>query len=693
MGRSSDVVLLTFAKDNRLRTKRKAFDLLLTTHDLAMTLLRPLSSPEITQLKKQGCSATDWTSIKVRESFSAERIVNVHFSGKIELGNSEGIFTLAGGIPSPAGIYNATLHNCRIGNETRISNATIANYNIGNHCLIDNVWELVTEGTTSFGNGIAVNVLNETGGREVVIYDGLSVQTAYLQAFYRHRPKLIQQLKSLITQYTVQVTSETGTVGDNCRILRCGSLKNLRIGDSASIEGTTKLVNGTVQSSTGLPSYIGDGVIADHFIMTQGACIESGTMVSHTFIGQAVHLARQFSAVHSLFFSYSQGEHGEACAAFAGPFTVTHHKSTLLIGGYYSFMNAGSGTNQSNHLYRLGPIHQGILERGCKTGSNSYIMWPSRVGSFSLIVGKHARHADTADLPFSYLVENKKETYLMPGATLGNVGTIRDSQKWKKRNTLNDDVRTDIINSNLFSPYTLGKILRGLEILKELQSKPSDLYLYNGVRIKGSALGKGIAFYENAVLKHLGDRMMKRLSEAPFSSMQEIKQILKPNSEEGLGEWIDIAGAIIPQTKAETLVTNIESGKINSLLNLESCWKELHAAYDAMSWNWLVNLTEQHLGKNVAVWTRSDLTQLINDSLDAIVKFDQQLLEDTRKEFSQEIQTGCGIDGNNIVKNADFEAVRGKFENHPMVSYIREHIDIKRQMAETLRIKLEEIGQ
>ncbi|WP_243347581.1 DUF4954 family protein [Parabacteroides sp. FAFU027] len=658
-----------------------------------MTLLRPLSSSEISQLKKQGCSATDWTSIKVRESFSAERIVNVQFSGKIELGNPEGEFTLAGGIPAPGGIYNATLHNCRIGNQTRIANTTIANYNIGNHCLIEQVGELVTDGVSSFGNCTEVNVLNETGGREVVIYDGLSVQTAYLQAFYRHRPALIKQLKLIIAKYTAQVTSTTGTIGDNCRIVRCGSLKNLCIGDSASIEGATKLVNGTVQSSAELPAHIGDGVMADHFIMAKGACMESGAMVSHAFVGQAVHLARQFSAVHSLFFSYSQGEHGEACAAFAGPFTVTHHKSTLLIGSYYSFMNAGSGTNQSNHLYRLGPIHQGILERGCKTGSDSYIMWPSRVGAFSMIVGKHTRHADTADLPFSYLVENKKETYLMPGATLGNVGTIRDAQKWKKRNTLSDEVRTDIINSNLFSPYTLGKILRGLEILKELQSKPSDLYLYNGVRIKGYSLGKGIAFYENAILKHLGDRLMKRLSDAPFSSMQEVKQILKPNSEEGLGEWIDIAGAIVPKAKAEALVADIESGKINTTEKLDSYWKELDAAYDVMSWNWLINLTEQHLGKNVAVWTRSDLTQLVNDSLDAIVKFDQQLLEDTRKEFSPEIQTGFGIDGNNKVKDADFEAVRGMFENHPMVNCIREHIDIKRQMAETLRIKLEEIGQ
>lgn len=92
---------------------------------------------------------------------------------------------------------------------------------------------------------------------------------------------------------------------------------------------------------------------------------------------------------------------------FAGPFTVTHHKSTLLIAGMFSFMNAGSGSNQSNHMYKLGPIHQGALERGAKTTSDSYILWPARIGAFSLVMGRHVNHPDTSDLPFSYLIEDK----------------------------------------------------------------------------------------------------------------------------------------------------------------------------------------------------------------------------------------------------------------------------------------------
>lgn len=72
----------------------------------------------------------------------------------------------------------------------------------------------------------------------------------------------------------------------------------------------------------------------------------------------------------------------------------------------FSFLNAGSGSNQSNHMYKLGPIHQGVVDRGSKTTSDSYILWPAHIGAFSLVMGRHVSHSDTSRLPFSYLIEN-----------------------------------------------------------------------------------------------------------------------------------------------------------------------------------------------------------------------------------------------------------------------------------------------
>ena len=124
-------------------------------------------------------------------------------------------------------------------------------------------------------------------------------------------------------------------------------------------------------------------------------------------------------------------------------------------------MNAGSGSNQSNHLYKLGPIHQGVIERGAKTTSDSYILWPSRIGAFSLVIGRHYRHSDTTDFPFSYLIEEHDESRLIPGINLQSIGTIRDSQKWPKRDRRKDTNLLDSINFNLLSPYTIQKMING----------------------------------------------------------------------------------------------------------------------------------------------------------------------------------------------------------------------------------------
>ena len=202
----------------------------------------------------------------------------------------------------------------------------------------------------------------------------------------------------MVSAYVEGVKSDVGTIGQDVTIADAGYIKNVRIGDFCKIEGAARLKNGSINSNQADPVHVGVGVVGDDFIICSGSSVEDGVTFSRCFIGQACRLGHNYSASDSLFFSNCQGENGEACAIFAGPYTVTHHKSTLLIAGMFSFMNAGSGSNQSNHLYKLGPIHHGKMERGAKTASDSYILWPAKVGAFSLVMGRHVNHQDTSDL-------------------------------------------------------------------------------------------------------------------------------------------------------------------------------------------------------------------------------------------------------------------------------------------------------
>lgn len=657
---------------------------------------RPLSEEEIGRLKQQNCNAGDWKRIKVVEKFQPDYIFNVRFSGSIYLGSFESTFSLDGGLIKHAGIFNATLHNCRIGNDVLIENIAgyIANYRIGDKCFIQNVNLLVVEKRNSFGNGVAVSVLNETGGREVPIFNELSAHLAYIIALYRHLPVLTDRLKELIDRYAEEHSSDTGKIGASTTIVNCGSIRNVMIGGNCTIDGASRLKNGSINSNASAPVFIGHNVVAEDFILSSGASVTDGATLVRCFIGQACHLGHLFSAHDSLFFSNCQGENGEACAVFAGPYTVTMHKSSLLIAGMFSFLNAGSGSNQSNHLYKLGPIHQGIVERGSKTTSDSYILWPAKIGAFSLIMGRHVNHPDTSDLPFSYLIEKNNQTYLVPGVNLRSVGTIRDALKWPKRDKRTDPHRLDYINFNLLSPYTIQKMLTGVEVLRSLRSvsgETSEEYAYQSARIKNGSLEKGIVLYSKAINKFLGNSLIKRLEKQEFRTHEEIRQRLQPDTPAGCGEWVDLAGLIVPQKAIEVLIREIETGKIHTAGQIQASLEELHRNYYTLEWTWAWEKICSWYGVRLSTITAEDIIRIVNIWKDAVVSLDEMLYADARKEFSLVAQTGFGVDGSNHQKQMDFEQVRGDFESNPFVETVRNHISDKTELGRELIGRMEKI--
>ncbi len=647
---------------------------------------RHLSQAEIAQLEMQGCTAEDWTTIQVHPQINVKYVRQVRFSGECRIGHFEKAFTMPGGIHKHSGLFHVSLHNVVVGDNCCIENIKnyIANYDIEANCFIENVDIILVDGVTRFGNGVEVSVLNETGGREVTIHDQLTAQEAYMQAMYRHRPALIEKLKKFADEIGDFRQSDRGHIGHNSVIVDTGYIKNLYIGPCCKIEGAGKLKNGSIMSREDSPVHIGYGVIAEDFIVQDGSHIEDCTTISRVYVGQACTLGHGYSASDSLFFCNCQEENGEACAIFAGPFTVTHHKSTLLIAGMFSFMNAGSGSNQSNHMYKLGPIHQGALERGAKTASDSYILWPARIGAFSLVMGRHSTNPDTSALPFSYLIEKQGETWLAPAVNLRSVGTIRDAQKWPKRDNRPAEGRLDLVNFNLLSPYTIDKMVQGLAILEQLRSlsgATSDTYTYQSAKITHSALERGIMLYRMAIEKFLGNSLISRL---------EKTRKLKPESNIGEGDWLDLSGLIAPHTMITQLMNDIEAGKVTTNSEMNQRLHDIHQNYYDYEWAWayqlmlhFYNLKESDLDKNEV------LVDIIKRWKQAVVGLDKMLYQDAQKEFSLSTKTGFGFDGNTSTVEADFAEVRGQFESNPFVTAVQDHIAKKSALGEKWIERLE----
>ncbi|MBR1515426.1 MAG: DUF4954 family protein [Paludibacteraceae bacterium] len=655
---------------------------------------RSLTNDEIGQLQRQGCSAEDWQQVLVKDGFDPQYVEDAHFSGEVRIGVFNRIVTMPGGVHIHSGIRHAVIHNCTIGDDCHIYNVHnyIANYHIGSDTCIENVNAVLVDGKSRFGNGVRVAVMNEGGGREIPIFDCLSAHLAYILTLYRHRPNLIQKVEQMIDAYAAEQESEMGSIGKHVRIINCGSIKNVRIGDYAQVAGTSRLRNGSINSNEAAPVRIGSGVKCTDFIISSGVEISDSTLVDKCFVGQGCIFDKHYSAGESLFFSNCQGMHGEAAAIFAGPYTVTHHKSTLLIAGMFSFLNAGSGSNQSNHMYKLGPIHQGLVERGSKTTSDSYLLWPSRIGAFSLVMGRHTHHTDTSSLPFSYLIENNSESFLVPGANLRTVGTIRDAQKWPKRDNRKDPVRLDQINFNLLSPYTIQKMIQGKAVLSELQQisgENTEVYGYKNCKIRNASLRHGISYYQLGIAKFLGNSLISRIEkhlspDTTHLNIEQIRRVLVPDTPIGAGEWIDLSGLIAPKSEITRLMDEIENGQL-TLHEVQQRFVSLHENYYTYEWTWALAVLEQVWGCSAAEVTMEKIIRTIDEWQDAVVRLDRMIYEDAKKEFDLNSQTGFGADGNDEQRQQDFESVRGRFESNPFVVEVLAHIERKSALGTKMR--------
>ena len=454
-----------------------------------MNHLRNLRPDEIATLRSQACRADDWNQVWVPEVFDIEYVNHVRFSGVVKLGAFRKVFTLPGGLVKHSGLRHVTLHNCTLGDNVLIENVQnyIANYRIGDDCFIQNINVMLVEGKATFGNNVEVSVLNETGGREVPIYDGLSASLAYIIALYRHRPALIERLRDMITAYTEGIASTEGTVGDKVKIV--------------------------------------------------------------------------------------------------------------------------------------------------------------------------------------------------------NTGTIRDAQKWPKRDKRTDPDRLDMINYNLLSPYTIQKMLKAVDILKNLQAlvgETSEIYYYQNTRIKGSSLRNALNFYGMAINKFFGNSLIKRLEGTTYYSMEEVWEQLRPTESKGSGEWLDLAGLILPREPLDALLQDIEQGEIASLEDVECFFRLVHGRYYSLEWTWAYEMIERYYGVDLRSISAAEIIDLVRRWQECVIRLDEMLYEDARKEFSLTSMIGFGVDGSNKEKQQDFEGVRGDFMNNPFVTAVQEHIVNKRALGDEL---------
>ena len=609
---------------------------------------RQLDEKEIRQLEDNNCWAEDWQRVMVADDFNPNAVRNVTFYGNVKLGSFDKSIEVSKTFMRRTGVYNATLRNVTIGNNSLVENVGnyINNYVIGSDCYISNICTMETTEGATYGEGNIISVLNEVGEGNVMSYHGLTSQIAALMVRHAGNNAFRTAIRRLVAEYIQRTTPDTGTIGNGVKIVNTKEVTNTVVYNDCEINGAARISDCTIMSSPEASIFIGTGVICENSIIAHGSSIINSVKMQDCFVGEACKLSNGFTAAQSVFFANSYMSNGEACAAFCGPFSSSHHKSSLIIGGMFSFYNAGSATNFSNHAYKMGPIHYGTLERGSKTASGAYLLMPAHIGTFSVCFGKLMYHPDTRSLPFSYLIAYGDIMYLVPGRNLTTVGLYRDIRKWPKRDMRSKQSQKSIVNFDWLSPFSVGEIIQGKKILERLREASGDnvsTYNYHEYVIKTSSLRKGIKYYDIALRIFMG-AVLKRHALVP------------PVSTVGTGKWNDLSGLLLPDSEEQQLVSDIADGTIESMDDIVDRLNAINDNYNEYRWAWAYRMILDYYG--LSEITPQDAERIHADYITARRAWIAEIKKDAEKEY----QLGDVEDSvlQNIVSQLDKEI---DFEN------------------------------
>lgn len=585
---------------------------------------RLLSDEEIGILEENGCTAEDWTSLNVDYDFNPAFIRNVRFYGTVNLGVFEKNIEVTNGFMKHSGISNATLRNVTIGDNCLIENVGcyINNYVIGDECCICNVATMETTAEATFGEGNTISVLNEAGNGNVVLFRGLTANIAALMVAHQDDKDLSAALKMMARNDISQRLADRGTIGNRVRITNTTEITNTNIDDNCEVNGACRLSDCTLAAAPDDSVYIGSGVICENSIIADGSSVLNSAKIFNCYVGEACQITNGFTAESSLFFANTYMANGEACAAFCGPFSASHHKSSLLIGCMTSFYNAGSCTNFSNHAYKMGPVHYGTLERGSKTASGSHTLLPATIGAFSMCMGKISGHPDTRRLPFSYIIGTGRDTVLVPGKNIATVGLYRDISKWPRRDVRMESAKNTLINYDWLSPFTINEIMEGREELGRLlriQGEDAAVYEYEGCKMSGKSLRRGLRLYDMAVELFIGEVLMSHdLDDRCAVS--------------GAGGWSDLSGLLLPSSEVERVIEKIKLGIISTVNDLTEVFVAYNDMYGEYLWTFTVSLIKYYLGKDEL--TEDDLSEMRERGKTAREAWLDEIRSDAEKEFS-----------------------------------------------------------
>ena len=580
---------------------------------------RHLRSNEIERLVMNNNTASSWDTVWVTDEFDSSMIKDNKFYGTVRIGRVSNGALQYHDLRLPVGITGSSIHSCDIGDDCAIHNVHyMSHYIIGAHCMLFNIQEMSCTDHAKFGNGIVkddepenvrvrIEIMNETGVRSVMPFDGMIPADAYLWAKYVDDTTLQERLGDITQRSMDYHRGYYGEVGERCVIKNSSIIKDVKIGTDCYIKGASKLKNITINSSNEEPSQIGENVILVNGIVGYGCRIFYSCTAVKFILGNNSNLKYGARLINSIMGDNSTISCCEVLNNLIFPGHEQHHNNSFLIASVImgqSNMAAGA-TIGSNHNSRTNDGEL-VAGRGFWPGLCSSVKHSSRFASFTLLAkGDYPAEMYIA-LPFSLVSNNVSANRLevMPAYwwMYNMYALARNTWKYRTRDKRKTKVQN--IEFDTFAPDTMQEVMNARRLL-EMWTAKAYLRMTNeegGLKQVGrrllqgdrkvvdslTILGEGM---ENSrrpihILKAYdayhayGDMLIHYAMSNVLDyfdnrtpQWEELNELL--NVEQPCSPWINLGGQLVMDTDLDVIRHDICNGTLDT-------WDDIHHRYDEL---------------------------------------------------------------------------------------------------------------
>jgi hypothetical protein len=586
---------------------------------------RHLHSDEVERLVKNDNTADNWDEVLVTDQFDTNQIKNTRFFGLVRIGRLRNVILQHHDLRVPSGITNSLIISTDIGDDVAIHNVHyLAHYIIGDRCILFNIKEMNTTDHAKFGNGIIkegepenvrtwLDLMNETGCRRVLPFDGMITADAYLWAKYIDDSALQENLKKITQNSIDNHRGFYGTIERNCVIKNSLILKDVKIGSHCYIKGANKLKNLTINSSEEEPTQIGEGVELVNGIIGYGCHIFYGCKAVKFILGNNSNLKYGARLINSFLGDNSTISCCEVLNNLIFPAHEQHHNNSFLIASVVMGQSnvAAGATIGSNHNSRANDneIQAG---RGFWPGLCTSVKHSSRFASFVLL--SKADYPAELDimLPFSLLNNNvsKDQLEVMPAYWwLYNMYALARNS-WKFQNRDKRIHKDQNIEFEPFAPDTAEEIFSARTLLEIWTAKASlkqkgistkemsndelgklgrDLFAgseeeLNKLEVLGENMEntkrkvlilkpyKAYHAYGDMLHYYAASNLMAHMKSNQKATFSVLCTDLKNKRQK---EWINFGGQLMAKDDVDKLRSDIGSNKLKT-------WKEIHERYNEL---------------------------------------------------------------------------------------------------------------